>query len=87
MVQTIGNNRYKIVQFDEVSNFSEVLPFHDEFQMQDGDTVSSKQKDLFMSELYELKNLWFLYNKKINSLLVILPQDILSRYDMVSKTL
>ena len=73
MVQTIGNNRYKIVQFDEATNFSEVLPFHDDFQMEGGDTVSSKQKDLFMSELYELKNLWFLYNKKINSLLVILP--------------
>ena len=40
-----------------------------------------------MSELYELKNIWFMYNKKINSLLVILPQEILNRYDMVSKTL
>jgi hypothetical protein len=40
-----------------------------------------------MSELYELKNMWFLYNKKINNLLVILPQEILNRYDMVSKTL
>ena len=40
-----------------------------------------------MSELFELKNMWYLYNKKINSLLVILPQEILNRYDMVSKTL
>lgn len=40
-----------------------------------------------MSELYELKNMWFLYNKKINNLLVILPQEILNRYDMVAKTL
>lgn len=48
---------------------------------------SSKYKDLLMSELYELKNMWFLYNKKINNLLVILPQEILNRYDMVAKTL
>ena len=25
-----------------------------------------KQKDLLSSELFELKNLWFVYNKKIN---------------------
>ena len=40
-----------------------------------------------MSEVFELKNTWFLYNKKINSVLVILPQEILNRYDMVSKSL
>lgn len=40
-----------------------------------------------MSELFELKNLWFQYNKKINSILTILPQDVLNRYDMVAKTL
>lgn len=31
------------------------------------------QKDLLASELFELKNLWFTYNKKINQLLMILP--------------
>ena len=40
-----------------------------------------------MSEVFELKNTWFLYNKKINSVLVILPQEILNRYDMVAKSL
>ena len=40
-----------------------------------------------MSELYELKNIWFMFNKKINSMLVVLPQEILNRYDMVAKTL
>lgn len=40
-----------------------------------------------MSELFELKSMWFMYNKKINSMLVILPQEILNRYDMVAKTL
>jgi endopeptidase La len=37
--------------------------------------------------VFELKNTWFLYNKKINSVLVILPQEILNRYDMVAKSL
>ena len=44
-------------------------------------------KDLLQSEVFELKNTWFLYNKKINSVLVILPQEILNRYDMVAKSL
>lgn len=34
---------------------------------------SLNQKDLLSSELFELKNLWFQYNKKINQLLMILP--------------
>lgn len=28
-----------------------------------------------------------MFNKKINSMLVVLPQEILNRYDMVAKTL
>ncbi len=40
-----------------------------------------------MSELFELKNLWFVFNKKINSVLAILPTEVLNRYDMVAKTL
>ena len=35
--------------------------------------LDSRDKDLLMSELYELKNMWYMYSKKINSLLVILP--------------
>jgi len=35
--------------------------------------IDPKFKDLLMSELYELKNIWFMFNKKINSMLVILP--------------
>jgi len=35
--------------------------------------IDPKYKDLLMSELYELKNIWFMFNKKINSMLVILP--------------
>jgi hypothetical protein len=46
-----------------------------------------KTKDLLMSELFELKNLWFVFNKKMNSVLTILPSEVLNRYDMVAKTL
>ena len=49
--------------------------------------ADEKFKDLLMSELFELKNLWFVYNKKINSVLSILPQEVLGRYDSVAKTL
>ena len=42
---------------------------------------------MLASELFELKNLWFVYNKKINQLLMILPQEVVNRYDMVVKSL
>ncbi len=42
---------------------------------------------MLASELFELKNLWFVYNKKINGLLMILPAEVLNRYDMVVKSL
>jgi hypothetical protein len=52
-----------------------------------GKDGEDKHKDLLMSELFELRNLWFIFNKKINSVLSILPNEVLSRYDMVAKTL
>jgi hypothetical protein len=52
-----------------------------------GKDGEDKHKDLLMSELFELRNLWFVFNKKINSVLSILPSEVLSRYDMVAKTL
>ena len=45
------------------------------------------QSELQAGELYELKNLWFAYNKKINQLLMVLPQEVVNRYDMVVKSL
>lgn len=42
---------------------------------------------MLQSDLYELKNLWVTYNKKINGLLMILPAEVLNRYDMVVKSL
>ena len=50
----------------------EDTPLSESFKMS-GDGVKLNQKDLLASELFELKNLWFLYNKKINQLLMILP--------------
>lgn len=64
----------------------EDTPLSESFKMS-GDGVKLNQKDLLASELFELKNLWFLYNKKINQLLMILPQEVLNRYDMVVKSL
>ena len=40
-----------------------------------------------MSEVFELKNIWAVYSEKIDSLLTILPQEALSRYELVIKGL
>lgn len=82
VVESNSQQRFKVSSFDEASNFCEAETFEDV-------PVSSNThtKDLYASELFELKNLWFTFNKKINSILAILPQEVLNRYDMVSKTL
>lgn len=93
IVESINSKRYKIKDYDEVSNFCNAQEYHDEMMGQTlmggvgGPDLDPKYKDLLMSEIYELKNIWFVFNKKINSLLVVLPTEILNRYDMVSKTL
>ena len=89
VVESNTHKRFKIQSYDEVSNFSIAEEYEDTVI---GDKIAmgksdDKQKDLLMSELFELKNLWFVYNKKINSVLAILPQEVLQRYDMVAKTL
>ena len=86
IVESNSNKRFKVKAYDEASNFCTAEEYSDETMMPNN-VVEPKYKDLLMSELFELKNLWFFYNKKINSLLTILPQEILNRYDMVSKTL
>ena len=89
IVESNTNKRFKIKSYDEVTNFCVAEDYEDQLIVptQPNTDIDPKYKDLLMSELYELKNIWFMYNKKINSLLVILPQEILNRYDMVSKTL
>lgn len=44
-------------------------------------------EDLINSEITDLKNTWFQYNKRMNSSLMILPAEMLNTYDMVVKTL
>lgn len=71
VVESNSYRRFVIKSYDEASNFSQAEEYND---------VSAplaakdeKHKDLLMSEIFELKNLWFVYNKKINSVLSILP--------------
>lgn len=92
VIESISQDRFKVVSYDSKSNFCEAVPYKDEpFEatgVEGSKLVSSDhQKDLFAGELYELKNLWFNYNKNINQLLMMLPQEVLTRYDMVVKSL
>lgn len=75
IVESNSNKRFKVKSFDEVSNFCMAEEYSDELTQYENTSteLEPKFKDLLMSELFELKNLWFMYNKKINSLLVILP--------------
>lgn len=74
IVESNSNKRFKIKSYDDFSNFCVAEEYSDELSVPlQGNEIDPKYKDLLMSELYELKNLWFMYNKKINSLLVILP--------------
>ena len=89
VVESNTHKRYKVKSYDEVSNFCLAEDFED-VPTAGGPLTKpndDKTKDLLMSELFELKNLWFTFNKKMNSVLSILPQEVLSRYDMVAKTL
>jgi len=96
MIESASSARYRIESYDQVTNFCEAAPFEDmpltetfgtEVGKDKTSQVNLNQKDLLSSELFELKNLWFTYNKKINQLLMILPQEVLNRYDMVVKSL
>jgi hypothetical protein len=75
IVESNSNKRYRIKSYDEVSNFCVAEDYEDNLivQMSANQEMDGKYKDLLMSELYELKNIWFMFNKKINSMLVILP--------------
>lgn len=91
VVESNSAKRFRIKSYDEVSNFCLATDFDDVGDIyKDGKlpaATDEKFRDLLMSEIFELKNLWFVYNKKINSVLSILPSEVLGRYDMVAKTL
>lgn len=91
MIESNSSARYRVDEYDAQSNFCQAIPYADTSLDETFNTgesgVDLNQKDLLASELFELKNLWFIYNKKINQLLMILPQEVLNRYDMVVKSL
>jgi ATP-dependent Lon protease len=87
VVESNSHKRYKVKSYDEVTNFCMAEDFDDTGSASFMPTDADKTKDLLMSELFELKNLWFVFNKKMNSILTILPAEVLNRYDMVAKTL
>lgn len=91
MIESINTKRYRITDYDGDTNYAKAQEFTD---YSFDDTFGKSQEgadlnpeDLLAAELYELKNLWFVYNKKINQLLHILPQEVLNRYDLVIKSL
>ena len=93
VIESNESYRFKVKEFDSDTNFAEVFPVDDVTLTEAFGTgenssgIELNEKDLLASELFELKNLWFTYNKKINQLLMILPQEVVNRYDMVMKSL
>lgn len=88
MTHIVGSSsgRFKIKEYDAGSNFAKCEAYND--TSADPESIDPKAvNELLNSEIYELKQLWFTYNKKINSLLMILPQEVINRYDMVVKSL
>jgi len=79
IIESEGSERFRIEEYDATSNFANVTSVEDVTLNEAFGTEETKsgmelnQKDLLASELFELKNLWFTYNKKINQLLMILP--------------
>lgn len=90
-IESFNTRRFRVEEFDSNTNFCQAQEFTDlTFEQTFGKSktgVKLDPKDLLASELFELKNLWFVYNKKINGLLMILPAEVLNRYDMVVKSL
>ena len=93
IIESDSAARFRVLEYDSETNFCQAEPFEDtpiseSFGMDQSETGASlNQNDLISSELFELKNLWHFYNKRINQLLMILPQEVLNRYDLVIKSL
>ena len=79
IIESQNSSRFKITDYDSATNFANVegvedVTLNEAFGTEDNKSgLELNQKDLLASELFELKNLWFTYNKKINQLLMILP--------------
>lgn len=73
-----------MLDYEAKTNFSMAVPYEDEDSsplLPDGAEKDERYKDLLASEVSELRNTWAVYTKKIMTVLVILPQEILNRYD------
>jgi len=81
VVESVSEKRFQVLDYDELTNFCTAVEFKDTptEPEQDSDKAKARFDDLLMSEMHELKNLWFIYNKKINSMVAILPQEMLNR--------
>jgi hypothetical protein len=91
-IESFNSRRFRVTEYDTNSNFCMAQEFVDSPVTQTFDSkptvgVELNARDLLQSDLFELKNLWVVYNRKINSLLMILPTEVLNRYDMVLKSL
>lgn len=92
-IESFNTRRFRVTDYDSSTNFCMSQEFEDQALTQSfnkekpSEGLELSAKDLLQSDLYELKNLWVTYNKKINSLLMILPAEVLNRYDMVVKSL
>ena len=91
LIESVSTQRFQIGSYDPDSNFAMCTSYEDlsltETFGKSKEGADIDPKDLLASELFELKNLWFVYNKKINQLLMVLPQEVLNRYDLVIKSL
>lgn len=95
VVESNNARRYQIHKYDSKTNFAKAAPFNDKHDGAKGkpeghivsEDIDQNYKDLLSSELFELKSAWYLYNKKINQVLMVLPQDLINRYDVVAKSM
>lgn len=93
-IESLDARRFRVLEYDSISNFCMAQEFTDHklekiFNANEKEKqgLEVKAEDLLRSDFYELKNLWVTYNKKINGLLMVLPSEVLNRYDMVVKSL
>ena len=105
VVESKNFKRYKVIDFNENTNFCKAIEFDDrvyKVRNAEGERIDLQLpnilatedwpdkahfEDLINSEITDLKNTWFQFNKRMNSSLMILPSEMLNTYDMVVKTL
>jgi len=105
VVESKSFKRYKVIDFNEKTNFCKAVEFEDRtyrVRNSEGEKVDMRIEEIFVndqcldkshfedlinSEIADLKNTWFQFNKRMNSALMMLPSEMINTYDMVVKTL